>query len=75
MLTLATIFLIVGIISGLYGFSEERNFSSYAGKFLFFVFMTLFIISLIYSFLPDQVEMKNRNVNFESIDVSKLENN
>ncbi|NDD58950.1 MAG: DUF1328 domain-containing protein [Chlamydiae bacterium] len=72
MLTLATIFLIVGIICGLYGFSGDKSFSSYAGKFLFFIFTTLFIISLIYSFLPEPKGVDDRKINYNSIDVGNL---
>ncbi|NDE82081.1 MAG: DUF1328 domain-containing protein [Chlamydiia bacterium] len=53
MLTWSTVFLIISIILGLYGFAGDSKFTSQAAKCFCGIFTILFIISLIYSFLPE----------------------
>ena len=53
MLIWSIIFLITGIIAGLYGFGGDGNLTSQAAKGCSLIFTTLFILSLIYSFLPE----------------------
>ena len=59
MLTWVTIFLIVSIVAGLYGFGGYASFTAQAAKLSFFFFSTLFVISLIYSFLPEPKSQGN----------------
>ena len=53
MLTWSTVFLIISIILGLYGFAGDSKFTSQAAKCFCGIFTILFIISLIYSVLPE----------------------
>ena len=47
MLRWALVFLIVALIAGLFGFTEIGGASYVIAKVLFFVFLILFVISLI----------------------------
>jgi uncharacterized membrane protein YtjA (UPF0391 family) len=47
MLRWALIFLVVALISALFGFTDVAGTSIVAAKILFFVFLVLFVISLI----------------------------
>ena len=47
MLRWALIFLVVALISALFGFTEVAGTSIVAAKILFFVFLILFVVSLI----------------------------
>ena len=47
MLRWALLFLIVALISALFGFTEVAGTSIVAAKVLFFVFLVMFVVSLI----------------------------
>jgi uncharacterized membrane protein YtjA (UPF0391 family) len=47
MLRWALLFLIVALISALFGFTDVAGTSMVAAKILFFVFLVMFIISLV----------------------------
>lgn len=47
MLTWALIFFIVAIVAGLFGFTKIEGAATSIAKILFFIFLVLFIISLI----------------------------
>jgi uncharacterized membrane protein YtjA (UPF0391 family) len=47
MLRWALIFLVVALIAGLFGFFDVAGTSYFIAKILFFVFLVLFIVSLI----------------------------
>jgi uncharacterized membrane protein YtjA (UPF0391 family) len=47
MLRWALLFLVVALISALFGFTEVAGTSIVAAKILFFVFLVLFVVSLI----------------------------
>jgi uncharacterized membrane protein YtjA (UPF0391 family) len=47
MLRWAILFLVVAIIAALFGFGGVAGFSVEAAKILFFVFIVLFVVSLI----------------------------
>lgn len=49
MLAWAVIFLIIAIISGLLGFREVAGVATQIAKILFFIFIILFLISLVYA--------------------------
>lgn len=49
MLTWAIIFFVIAIVTGLLGFREVSGLATQIAKFLFFIFVILFLISLIYS--------------------------
>ncbi|NDD58916.1 MAG: DUF1328 domain-containing protein [Chlamydiae bacterium] len=68
MLTWAAIFLITGVVAGLYGFGGEPSFGIKVAKGCFFIFTTLFALSLIYSFLPEQKSTYKNQV----VDVNEL---
>lgn len=51
MLMWALIFFIVAIVAGLFGFRQIEGAATSIAKVLFFIFIVLFIISLIYGFL------------------------
>ncbi|MEI8329597.1 MAG: DUF1328 domain-containing protein [Chlamydiia bacterium] len=63
MLIWSIIFLITGIIAGLYGFGGDGKFTSQAAKCCSFIFTTLFILSLIYSFLPEPLTLSGSKKN------------
>lgn len=50
MLTYAIIFLIVALIAGLFGFTGIARGSATIAKFLFFLFVVLFILALIFGY-------------------------
>jgi uncharacterized membrane protein YtjA (UPF0391 family) len=54
MLTWAVIFLVVAIVASLFGFREVSSVATQIAKVLFFIFLILFIISLImhYVYVP-----------------------
>jgi uncharacterized membrane protein YtjA (UPF0391 family) len=47
MLRWALLFLVVALISALFGFTEVAGTSIVAAKILFFVFLVLFLVSLL----------------------------
>lgn len=47
MLRLAIVFLIISLIAAMFGFSDVAGKPWIAGKIVFFVFNTLFIVALI----------------------------
>jgi uncharacterized membrane protein YtjA (UPF0391 family) len=47
MLRWALLFLVVALISALFGFTEMAGTSILAAKILFFVFLVLFVVSLV----------------------------
>jgi uncharacterized membrane protein YtjA (UPF0391 family) len=47
MLTWAVIFLVVAIVASLFGFREVSGVATQIAKVLFFIFLVLFIISLV----------------------------
>jgi uncharacterized membrane protein YtjA (UPF0391 family) len=51
MLTWALIFLVVGVIAGLFGFGGVASAAVGIAKVLFFIFITIFVVLLILSFL------------------------
>jgi uncharacterized membrane protein YtjA (UPF0391 family) len=54
MLTWAVIFLLIAIVAALFGFREVSSIATQIAKVLFFIFVILFIISLImhYVYVP-----------------------
>ncbi len=54
MLTWAVIFLVVAIVAALFGFREVAGVATQIAKILFFIFLILFVISLImhYTYVP-----------------------
>ena len=54
MLTWAVIFLVVAIVASMFGFREVSSVATQIAKVLFFIFLILFIISLIlhYVYVP-----------------------
>ncbi|EKE09284.1 MAG: hypothetical protein ACD_16C00196G0003 [uncultured bacterium] len=48
MLTWAVIFFIVAILAGLFGFKRVQGAATTMAKILFFIFLVLFVISLIF---------------------------
>lgn len=51
MLTWSIVFLIVAIVAGLFGFRGVEGVSIQIAKVLFFIFVVLFIVSLILGFV------------------------
>lgn len=51
MLTWAVIFLVIAIIAALFGFRDVEGVAIQIAKILFFVFIILFIISLIFGLM------------------------
>jgi uncharacterized membrane protein YtjA (UPF0391 family) len=51
MLRLALVFLIVAIIASIFGFGNIEGMSLEFAKILFFIFVVLFVISLIFGLL------------------------
>lgn len=47
MLRYALVFLLVALLAGLFGFTEIAGPSYFIAKILFFVFLVLFVLSLI----------------------------
>lgn len=47
MLTWAVIFLIIAIIASCFGFREVSGIATQIAKILFFIFLVLFVVSLI----------------------------
>ena len=47
MLTWAVVFLVIAIVAGFFGFNRVAGTSTQIAKLLFFVFVVLFIISLL----------------------------
>jgi len=47
MLTWAVIFLIIAIVGAMFGFREVSSVATQIAKVLFFIFLVLFIISLV----------------------------
>ncbi len=52
MLTWAVIFLLIAIVAALFGFREVSGIATGIAKVLFFIFVILFIVSLIMHYLP-----------------------
>jgi uncharacterized membrane protein YtjA (UPF0391 family) len=52
MLTWAVIFLVVAIVAALFGFREVAGVATQIAKVLFFIFLILFVISLIMHLVP-----------------------
>lgn len=52
MLTWAVAFLTTGAIAGFYSLGEARSFPTKMARVFFCFFITLFILTIIYSFLP-----------------------
>ena len=50
MLVWAAIFLVIAIIAGIFGFRSVEGVATQIAKVLFFLFVIIFIISLIMSF-------------------------
>ena len=48
MLAWAVVFLVIAVIAGLFGFRKVEGVSIQIAKILFFIFIILFIISLIF---------------------------
>ncbi len=48
MLRWALLFLVVALISALFGFTDVAGTSMVAAKILFFVFLVMFVLSLIF---------------------------
>ena len=51
MLRWALTFLVVALIAGLLGFTNIAGESMYIARILFFVFLVIFVVSLLYSLL------------------------
>jgi len=51
MLRWALIFLVLALVAGLLGFTGVAGQSMYIAKILFFVFLVIFVVSLLYSLL------------------------
>lgn len=51
MLRWALIFLVVALVAALFGFTNIAGQSMYIARILFFVFLVIFVVSLVYSFL------------------------
>lgn len=47
MLRLSLLFLIVALIAALFGFGVIEGYSLFAAKILFFVFLVMFVVSLV----------------------------
>jgi uncharacterized membrane protein YtjA (UPF0391 family) len=47
MLTWAVIFLVIAIVASMFGFREVSGVATQIAKVLFFIFLVLFIISLV----------------------------
>lgn len=52
MLTWAVIFLVIAIIAAFFGFREVAGVATQISKVLFFIFLVLFVISLIMHYMP-----------------------
>ena len=52
MLTWAIIFLVIAILAGIFGFREVSSVATQIAKILFFIFLVLFVVSLIMHFIP-----------------------
>lgn len=48
MLRYALVFLIVALVAGLFGFTDVAGVSYVAAKILFFVFLVLFVLTLLF---------------------------
>ena len=48
MLTWAVIFLIIALLAGVFGFRNVQGVAIQIAKVLFFLFLVLFVISLVY---------------------------
>lgn len=51
MLAWAVIFLIIAIIAGIFGFRDVEGLATQIAKVLFFIFLVIFVISLIMGLL------------------------
>jgi uncharacterized membrane protein YtjA (UPF0391 family) len=47
MLRLAVLFLVIALVAALFGFTSVAGTATYGAKILFFVFLVLFIVSLL----------------------------
>ncbi len=58
MLTWAVVFLIIAIIAGIFGFRNVEGVAIQIAKVLFFIFIILFIVSLIFglAIVPTSIE-------------------
>lgn len=54
MMHYAIVFLVIAIIAGLFGFGIIASTAAGVAKILFFVFITLFVVSLLASFFSLQ---------------------
>lgn len=52
MLTWAVIFLVIAIVASMFGFRGVSSVATQIAKVLFFIFLILFIISLILHYMP-----------------------
>jgi len=52
MLTWAVIFLVIAIIAAMFGFRDVANIATQVAKVLFFIFLILFVVSLILHYIP-----------------------
>jgi len=52
MLTWAAIFLVVAIIAAMFGFRDVASVATQIAKVLFFIFLILFVVSLIMHYMP-----------------------
>ena len=47
MLRMAILFLVIALVSALFGFTDVAGTSMFAARILFFVFLVVFVVSLI----------------------------
>jgi len=52
MLTWAVIFLVIAIIAAMFGFRDVASIATQIAKVLFFIFLILFVVSLILHYMP-----------------------
>ena len=56
MLTWAIIFLVIAILASFFGFREVSSVATQIAKVLFFIFLVLFVVSLIMLYMPPAVQ-------------------
>ena len=52
MLTWAVIFLVIAVIAAMFGFRDVASVATQVAKILFFIFLVLFVVSLILHYMP-----------------------